>query len=85
MNDPVANQFLLISAAMLLVFLNGFFVAAEFSIVKIRATRIDELIQKGTSGALRARVLVENLDEYLSASQLGITLEEMRSILERGR
>jgi len=77
MNDPVGNQFLLISAAMFLVFLNGFFVAAEFSIVKIRTTRIDELIQKGTSGALRARVLVENIDEYLSASQLGITLASL--------
>lgn len=77
MDDAVTPQLLLILAAILLVFVNGFFVAAEFSIVKIRATRIDELIQQGTKGALRARLLVDNMDEYLSASQLGITLASL--------
>ncbi len=70
-------QLLLISGALLLVFLNGFFVSAEFSIVKIRATRIEELTRTGSKRALNARKLVENMDEYLSATQLGITLASL--------
>jgi len=60
-----------------LVLMNGFFVSAEFAIVKIRSTRIEELIQKNVKKAGRAGILVENMDEYLSASQLGITLASL--------
>ena len=60
-----------------LVLLNGFFVAAEFAIVKVRSSRIDSLVQEGTSRAKFAANLVHNLDAYLSVSQLGITLASL--------
>lgn len=63
--------------ALLLVFANGFFVATEFAIVKIRATRLDELVRSGNRRAAKARRVVERLDEYLSATQLGITLSSL--------
>src|SRR5687767_10599155 len=61
----------------LLVFLNGFFVAAEFSLVKVRASQLDLKIQKGSKRAKMARSLLEKLDAYLSAAQLGITLASL--------
>ena len=60
-----------------LVFLNGFFVAAEFAIVKLRRTQADEL---GKTHGVRGRVLRTvrtHLDAYLSACQLGITLASL--------
>lgn len=63
--------------ALVLVALNGFFVAAEFALVKVRATRIDELAAKNTFGAKKAKEAVRHLDAYLSATQLGITLASL--------
>jgi len=60
-----------------LVFLNGFFVAAEFAIVKIRATQLEPLVIKGHRRAKIARRIVQNLDAALSATQLGITLASL--------
>lgn len=62
---------------LLLVFLNGFFVAAEFSLVKVRASQLDVKVQKGSKRAKMARSLLEKLDAYLSAAQLGITLASL--------
>ena len=76
MND-ISYQLLLVAVALFLVFLNGFFVASEFSIVKIRGTRIEELVHKGKKRAKLARGLVQNMDEYLSATQLGITIASL--------
>ncbi|MBS1651658.1 MAG: HlyC/CorC family transporter [Bacteroidetes bacterium] len=61
----------------LLIFLNGFFVAAEFALVKVRASQLDIKIQKGVSRAKLTKKLVEKLDAYLSATQLGITLASL--------
>lgn len=58
----------------LLISLTGFFVAMEFAIVKVRPSRIDELINQRKKGALAAKKVVTHLDEYLSACQLGITV-----------
>ncbi len=58
----------------LLIALTAFFVATEFAIVKIRVSRIDQLIAEGKKGALSAKKVVTHLDEYLSACQLGITI-----------
>jgi CBS domain containing-hemolysin-like protein len=58
----------------LLIALTGFFVAIEFAIVKVRPSRIDQLIAEGKKGAVSAKKLVNHLDEYLSACQLGITV-----------
>ncbi len=61
----------------LLVFMNGFFVAAEFAIVKIRSTRLDLLVQQGNRRARYAKLLTEHMDASLSVTQLGITLASL--------
>ncbi|RKQ15071.1 hemolysin family protein [Oceanobacillus bengalensis] len=58
----------------ILILLTAFFVATEFSIVKVRTTRIDQLISEGNKRAVHAKKLTDNLDAYLSACQLGITV-----------
>jgi CBS domain containing-hemolysin-like protein/mannitol/fructose-specific phosphotransferase system IIA component (Ntr-type) len=60
-----------------LVLANGFFVLAEFSIVKVRATRLEELARAGNRDAALARDVISRLDTYLSATQLGITLASL--------
>lgn len=60
-----------------LVFLNGFFVAAEFAIVKVRASQIEIKAKSGSKVAATARHIVNHLDAYLSATQLGITLASL--------
>jgi CBS domain containing-hemolysin-like protein len=64
-------------AVILLVLLNGFFVASEFAIVKVRASQLDALIVKGNVRARLARHVTTHLDAYLSATQLGITLASL--------
>ncbi len=63
-----------IVAVFILVFINGFFVAAEFAIVKVRSTQIDELNGDDNRRAKTAKHVLGRLDLYLSASQLGITM-----------
>ncbi|TFI47289.1 HlyC/CorC family transporter, partial [Diaphorobacter sp. DS2] len=58
----------------LLIALTAFFVATEFAIVKVRVSRIDQLIAEGNKRAIAAKRVVTHLDEYLSACQLGITI-----------
>ena len=62
---------------LLLICINGFFVAAEFALVKVRASQLDIKAQKGSSRAKLAKSLLEKLDSYLSATQLGITLASL--------
>ncbi|CAM3863047.1 hemolysin family protein [Mesobacillus zeae] len=57
-----------------LIALTAIFVATEFSIVKMRTSRIDQLIEEGNKNAMAAKTVVTHLDEYLSACQLGITI-----------
>ncbi len=71
------TQLALIFLGLFLVFLNGFFVASEFSIVKVRATRIEELVRSGSGLARRAQSVIQKMDEYLSATQLGITISSL--------
>lgn len=59
------------------VLLNGFFVLAEFALVKVRATRIEELARQGNRRAIIARQMVLHLDNYLAATQLGITVSSL--------
>lgn len=54
--------------------LTAFFVASEFAIIRVRSSRIDQLIEEGSSSAVAAKKVIMNLDEYLSACQLGITI-----------
>src|SRR6476660_7894365 len=60
-----------------LVLANGFFVAAEFSIVTVRKTRIDQLIAEGHRGARAVRRAVSAPDRYIAATQLGITMASL--------
>ena len=56
-----------------LILLNAFFVAAEFAIVKVRDSQLQELIDDGNSNALFVRGMTHKMDDYLSAAQLGVT------------
>ena len=60
-----------------LVFMNGFFVAAEFALVKIRSSRLETLLQEGNTRAKYAKKLTDHLDASLSVTQLGITLASL--------
>ena len=57
--------------------LNGFFVAAEFALVKVRPTQIEVQVGEGIARARVARHMITHLDAYLSATQLGITLASL--------
>ncbi|KGE17210.1 hemolysin family protein [Paenibacillus wynnii] len=76
MSDPLPGM-LNVSLIVLLVLLNGFFVSVEYAMVKVRSGRIDTLIEEGSKRALAARNIVHNLNAYLSACQLGITLASL--------
>jgi CBS domain containing-hemolysin-like protein len=73
----VTTIFLKLLAVMALVLLNGFFVATEFALVKVRATQLETLASKNHKRARMALHLTNHLDEYLSACQLGITLSSL--------
>ncbi|UVI32760.1 hemolysin family protein [Paenibacillus spongiae] len=57
-----------------LILLTAFFVATEFAIVKLRSSRVDQMVAEGTKNALAVKKVTSNLDAYLSACQLGITI-----------
>jgi len=65
---------LLLVVLVLLVLLNGLFVAAEFALVRARRSRIEKMAKEGIGGAEPALVELGQLDEYLSACQVGITM-----------
>jgi CBS domain containing-hemolysin-like protein len=73
----VSQLFLGLLAIMLLVLGNGFFVAAEFSLVMVRRTRIDQLIAEGSSTARVVRRALSDPDSYIAATQLGITMTSL--------
>jgi CBS domain containing-hemolysin-like protein len=60
-----------------LVALNGFFVACEFAIIKVRASQLDELADEGNPRARFAKYIRSHLDAYLSATQLGVTVASL--------
>src|SRR5882724_10220943 len=63
--------------ALLFIIANGFFVAAEFAIIKVRPTQLAEMAAAGSLRARMARRIVKKLDSYLSATQLGVTLASL--------
>src|SRR5512144_1373054 len=68
---------LLVLLALVIVAVNAFFVAAEFAIVRVRVTRIEDLVQRGVRRAAAAREVLRHLDAAISACQLGITLTSL--------
>ncbi|MGG0938449.1 hemolysin family protein [Brevibacillus centrosporus] len=78
MESPIGELTLNLLLVLFLVFLNGFFVAAEFSLVKVRQTRLTQLVSEGNHKSARyAQKVTQQLDAYLSACQLGITLASL--------
>lgn len=71
------THLLYILLALGLVLLNAFFVATEFAIVKVRDTRIAEMVARGERRAVATQKVLRNLNAYLSACQLGITLASL--------
>lgn len=71
------SALLKVLAVLALILVNGFFVAAELALVRIRATQLDALATKGHRRARIARGIVANLDAYIGATQLGITLASL--------
>src|SRR5256886_6969771 len=63
--------------ALLFIIANGFFVAAEFAMIKVRPTQLAEMAAAGSSRARMARRIIKRLDSYLSATQLGVTLASL--------
>jgi len=63
--------------ALLFIIANGFFVAAEFAIVRVRPTQLAEMAAEGSARAKMARRITKRLDSYLSATQLGVTLASL--------
>ena len=64
-------------AVLFLVLLNGFFVAAEFALVTVRSTRVQQLLAEGAPGSRNVDDGIRNLDSYIAACQLGITLASL--------
>src|SRR5262245_66606981 len=77
MDPSLAGIVWRLGGVLALVFANGFFVAAEFSIVTVRKTRIDQLIAEGHAGARAVRRAVSDPDRYIAATQLGITMASL--------
>jgi len=77
MEQSLAATLWRLAGLLALVFANGFFVAAEFSIVTVRKTRIDQLITEGHRGARSVRRAISAPDRYIAATQLGITMASL--------
>ena len=66
-----------LSSVIFLVLANGFFVASEFALVAVRKSRIEALAAEGDKAAIRLLAMLNNLNAYISATQLGITLSSL--------
>ena len=75
--DEIGRIFSSILVVGFLLFLNGFFVAAEFSIVSVRKTRIKQLINEGNFSATLAMEAIRDLDKFIAAVQLGVTISSI--------
>ena len=75
--DDLSTALLQLLAVVLLVGANGFFVAAEFSLVSVRRTRIAELVASGNASAAAVQKAISNPDRVIAATQLGITLASL--------
>jgi len=74
--DLVASGARLLGA-LVLVFLNGFFVASEFAFVRVRSTSVEQLAATGKTGSATLQEAMDNLDDYLATTQLGITIASL--------
>ena len=58
----------------LLIFFNALFVATEYAIVRVRSSEVEALMKQGTAGVKDVKDIINNLDKYISSTQLGITI-----------
>ncbi len=77
MDNPVLDVGIRLFGVLALVLANGFFVAAEFSIISVRKTRIDQLLAEGSRMARPVRRALDNPDRFIAATQLGITMASL--------
>src|SRR5512134_1304511 len=77
MDSLVLDVSVRLMAVLALVLANGFFVAAEFAIISVAKTRIDHLLAGGSRMAGRGRRAHENPDQFIAATQLGITMASL--------
>src|SRR5713101_857038 len=77
MEHSLAGILWRLAGVLALVLANGFFVAAEFSIVTVRKTRIDQLVAEGHRGPRAVRRAITDPDRYIAATQLGITMASL--------
>jgi CBS domain containing-hemolysin-like protein len=77
MEEPLYLDLLRLVALVVLVLANGFFVAAEFSLVSVRRTRIAELVANGNIAARAVNKAIQNPDRVIAATQLGITISSL--------
>ncbi|MEN8906506.1 MAG: hemolysin family protein [Clostridiales bacterium] len=73
----ILNILLNVLTVLILVLINGFFVAVEFALVKVRDSKMTQLVNEGNKMAVVVKNITKNLDSYLSACQLGITLASL--------
>jgi CBS domain containing-hemolysin-like protein len=73
----MAQDLIGLVAVVVLVLINGFFVAAEFSLVSVRRTRVEEMVKHGQPGARSVQHAVKDPDRFIAATQLGITLASL--------
>ena len=71
---PIGISLLLVAAFLLM---NAFFVVAEFAMVRVRPSQVEMALQEGRKGAKAAKIITDNVNDYLSACQLGITLASL--------
>src|ERR687891_1891399 len=71
------TEFLFLLGVAVLVAANGFFVAAEFALVRARESRVEQMRDEGKKGAVLALMQIDRIDEYLAACQLGITMASL--------
>ena len=77
MDSTLSLDLLKLAIVIILVLANGFFVAAEFSLVSVRQTRIAELVAQGNVSAAAVQKAIQNPDKVIAATQLGITLASL--------
>ena len=75
--DSVYIDLSLLGLAALLIFANAFFVAAEFALVSVRKTRIEELVAQGNASARTVKHVIHDPDRFIAAPQLGITIASL--------
>src|SRR3989304_5833910 len=77
MDSSLTLDLLRLVGVALLVLANGFFVAAEFALVSVRRTRVEELVQQGRASARAVKKALEDPDRFIAATQLGITIASL--------